>query len=39
MLYQFLNSIQNLDGDIAELGVYRGGSAKLIALIAKKKNT
>jgi hypothetical protein len=32
-LYQLVQRTQNLPGDIAELGVYRGGSAKLICLL------
>ncbi len=31
ILFQFLKQTRNLNGDVAELGVYRGGTAKLIA--------
>jgi hypothetical protein len=31
MLYQLVKSIKNLEGDMAEVGVYKGGTAKLIA--------
>ena len=30
-LYQFARQTLNLDGDIAEVGVYKGGSARLLA--------
>src|SRR5258708_3003216 len=36
-LYQLVLKTQKLPGDIAELGVYRGGSAKLIALLKGDK--
>lgn len=38
MLYQFLNQIGNLKGDVAEVGVYRGRSGKVIAITAKEFN-
>lgn len=38
MLYQFLKQIGNLEGDVAEVGVYHGRSAKVIALTFKKFN-
>lgn len=38
MLYQLLRYASNLDGDIAEVGVYKGGTAKLIAKAAPYKN-
>lgn len=31
MLYQFFKQTLNLNGDVAEIGVYRGGTAKLLA--------
>jgi hypothetical protein len=36
-LYQFAMLATRLDGDFAELGVYRGGSAKLIATLKGNK--
>ena len=38
MLYQFLKQALKLDGDAAEIGVYKGGTAKLLAKIIKNKN-
>lgn len=38
MIYQLLRHAANMDGDIAEVGVYRGGTAKLIAKTAADKN-
>jgi len=38
MLCQLLRYANRLDGDIAEVGVYKGGTAKLIAKTAKNKN-
>lgn len=38
MLYQCLKQTGNLEGDVAEVGVYRGRSAKVIALTAEKQN-
>ena len=36
MLYQLLQQIGNLEGDVAEVGVYKGRSAKVIALTSGK---
>lgn len=36
-LYQFAQLATRLDGDFAEFGVYRGGSAKLIAILKGDK--
>jgi len=36
MLYQMANQALNLPGDFAEIGVYRGGTARLLAKIAAK---
>lgn len=36
MLYQFLNNLEGLEGEIAEVGVYKGRSAKVLALAARK---
>jgi O-methyltransferase len=36
MLYQFANSVVSLKGNVAELGVYKGGSAKLLAKIFER---
>jgi hypothetical protein len=36
-LYQFIIQARSLEGDIAELGVYRGGSAKLMGLLKGDK--
>ena len=38
MLYQLLRYVNKMDGDIAEVGVYKGGTAKLIAKTAPQKN-
>jgi O-methyltransferase len=38
IIYQVLNQIKNIDGDIAEIGVYKGGTAKLISLILQNSN-
>ena len=35
-LYQLAKSVCNLEGDVAELGVFRGGSAKLLAKLFNK---
>ena len=32
MIYQFLKHVRSIDGDCIEIGVYRGGTAKLIAM-------
>lgn len=37
MLFQLINQSLTLDGDIAEIGVYRGGTAKLFAQIIESK--
>jgi len=36
-LYQFVQRTQNLEGALAEVGVYRGGSARLIASLKGNK--
>ena len=38
MLYQFLKETGNLKGDVAEVGVYKGRSAKVIALTSEESN-
>lgn len=38
MIYQLLRYAGNLCGDMAEVGVYKGGTAKLIAKTASHKN-
>jgi len=38
MIYQFAKQARSLDGDVAEVGVYRGGTAKLIAEVFKGRN-
>lgn len=38
MLYQLSRYASNLDGDIAEVGVYKGGTIKLIAKAVPYKN-
>jgi len=37
MLYQFAKQIEDLDGEVAEVGVYKGGTAKLISKVLTKK--
>ncbi len=37
-LYQLVKDVISLEGDIAELGVYRGGSAKALAKVIEKYN-
>lgn len=37
MLYQFSNHVGGLKGDIAEIGVYKGGTAKLFSQIFEKR--
>lgn len=37
MVYQFAKHALNLPGDMAEVGVYRGGTARLIAKVCPKK--
>jgi O-methyltransferase len=39
MLYQFARGTISLDGDISELGVYKGGTAKLLARVSNKYTT
>ncbi len=36
VMYQFLSYAVHLEGDIAELGVYKGGSAALLASLVEK---
>lgn len=36
-IYQFCKSIQDIDGVVAEVGVYKGGSARLIAKMVEPK--
>ncbi len=36
MIYQLANQALNIEGDVAEVGVYKGGTAKLIAGIFQK---
>lgn len=38
MLYQLLKYSHNLEGDVAEVGVYKGGTAKLMAKTVPCKN-
>lgn len=38
MLYQLLKYARHLEGEMAEVGVYKGGTAKLIAKTAPDKN-
>ncbi len=38
VLYQMFKQVDNLDGDIAEVGVYKGRTAKLLALMAGSLN-
>ncbi|NGX56465.1 MAG: 8-demethyl-8-(2,3-dimethoxy-alpha-L-rhamnosyl)-tetracenomycin-C 4'-O-methyltransferase [Candidatus Anoxychlamydiales bacterium] len=38
MLYQLAKNCKKIDGDIAEMGVYKGGSAKLISDAVNKTN-
>lgn len=37
MIYQYAFFVKNTEGEVAELGVYRGGTAKMIAEIFKDK--
>jgi len=39
MLYQFLKGVLFLEGDIAEVGVYRGGTAKFLGNIVQQTET
>lgn len=38
-LYQLAKSCLNIEGDVAELGVYKGGSAKLLSKVFKTSNS
>ena len=38
MLYQFSKQVECLPGEVAEVGVYRGGTAKLLAQLFSHKN-
>jgi O-methyltransferase len=38
MLYQFANHILSLEGEAAEIGVYKGGTAKLLANVFEEKD-
>lgn len=38
MLYQFSKQVVSLPGDVCEVGVYKGGTAKLLAKIFSKYN-
>jgi len=38
MLYQFAKQTSNLRGDVAEVGVYKGGTARLLAKTFNQKN-
>ena len=37
-LYSSLKAVKDLAGDIAEIGVYKGGTAKLICELKGNKN-
>ena len=37
-LYSSLKSMENLSGDVAEVGVYKGGTSKLLCEVKGKKN-
>lgn len=37
MLYQFTDHVRSIHGDVAEVGVYKGGTAKLISLALQEK--
>ena len=37
-IYSSIKSVSNIEGDIAEVGVYKGGSAKLICEIKNQKH-
>lgn len=39
MIYQYANFVKNLKGDVAEFGVYKGGTAKMIAEIFKNPSS
>lgn len=36
-IYQLAGQAQHIDGDMAEVGVYRGGTAMLISMVAKHR--
>ncbi len=38
MLWQYANSVKRIDGEVAQVGVYQGGSAKLISEVFKNTN-
>src|SRR5262245_59926527 len=37
ILYQLVQQSRSIDGEVAEVGVYRGGTAKLISKLAAQK--
>lgn len=37
MLYQFLLNARHLQGDAAEVGVWRGGTGQLMAMVLSQK--
>lgn len=37
MIYQYANFVKNFKGEVAELGVYKGGTSKMISEIFKNK--
>jgi len=37
ILYQLVNHTMSIDGDIAEIGVYKGGTAKFLSSLSTKK--
>lgn len=39
MLYQVLQHALSVSGDMAEVGVYKGGTARLLGLVAQKKGS
>lgn len=39
ILYQLLKQVLSLDGEVAEVGVYKGGTAKLFAMILKNNKS
>jgi O-methyltransferase len=39
MLYQFLLDVRRLEGDVAEVGVWRGGTGQLMAAVLSHKKT
>ncbi len=38
MIYQYARQVATLSGDVAEVGVYRGGTARLLAKTFEEKN-